>query len=104
MSELWEILVPRALNGGEEIPVSYHQAWDKRVREIAGGLTILKSARGIWESPTGEIFQEAMIPVRIACSEVQIRQIANLTMDYYDQEAVMAYRVSDLVIIQHKGS
>ena len=102
MSELWEVLVPRVLNTGIEIPLSHHQEWDEKIREIAGGLTVLKAAKGIWESPSGQIFREEMIPVRIACSEEQLNLIIGLTIEHYDQEAVMAYRVSDKVIIRHR--
>ena len=80
MDDLWEILVPRKFNDGGEVPLAHHQDWDDRVRKIAGGLTILKSAKGIWESPTGTIFKEQMIPVRIACSMEQIHQIIDLTI------------------------
>jgi hypothetical protein len=102
MSELWEVLVPRVLNTGVQIPLSHHQRWDENVRKIAGGLTILKTAKGVWESPDGKIFREEMIPVRISCTEEQIEQIIVLTIEHYDQEAVMAYRVSDKVIIRHR--
>ena len=104
MSELWEVLVPRVFNQGVEIPISHHRVWDEKVRQVAGGLTILKSAKGVWVSPTGEIFQEGMIPVRISCSEEQIRKIIDLTIDHYDQKAVMAYRVSDFVIIKQRDT
>ena len=102
MRQLWEVLVPRVLNSGIEITLSHHKKWDENVRQIAGGLTILKTAKGVWESPGGQIFREEMIPVRIACTEEQINQIINLTIEHYDQEAVMAYRVSDKVIIRHR--
>jgi hypothetical protein len=102
MDELWEILVPRAFNDGTVIPTAYHQIWDKWVRQTAGGLTILRSAKGIWESPSGEIFSESMVPVRIACSEAQVREIIDLTLKHYHQEAVMAYRISTHVIIKHR--
>ncbi len=102
MSQLWEVLVPRVLNSGVEIALSHHKQWDENIRQIAGGLTILKTAKGVWESPDGQIFREEMIPVRIACTEEQINQIINLTIEHYDQEAVMAYRVSDKVIITHR--
>lgn len=104
MRELWEVLVPRVFNGGAEIPVSHHQKWDEKVQGIAGGLTILKSAKGIWKSPSGEIFKEEMIPVRVSCSEAQVHQIIDFTIVHYDQEAVMAYRVSENVIIKHRGA
>jgi len=103
LSELWEVLVPRAFNDGTEIPLSHHHVWDERVRNISGGLTILKSAKGFWQSPSGEIFQESMIPVRVACTEAQIREIVDFTIGHYQQKAVMAYRVSDYVIIKHQS-
>ena len=103
MGQLWEILVPRVFNEGIEIPLDYHRVWDERVRKISSGLTILKSAKGVWQSPSGEIFQEEMIPVRIACTKAQIDEIVDLTLDYYEQEAVMAYLVSDYVIIKHQN-
>ena len=99
--ELWEILVPRTKNSGEEIAVEDHQSWDEFVRDLVGGLTILRSARGVWQSPDGIIFREEMIPVRIACDKATIEEIIEYTLVYYEQEAVMAYRVSDCVIIKH---
>ncbi len=102
MAELWEIFVPSAFNDGAEVNIEHHRLWDDHVRGIAGGLTILKSAKGVWESPDGTIFREKMIPVRIFCSEVEINEISDFTMQHYDQHAVMAYRVSDHVIIKHR--
>jgi hypothetical protein len=43
-----------------------------------------------------------MIPVRIACSREQITTIIDFTLVYYDQLAVMAHKVSDEVILQHR--
>jgi hypothetical protein len=123
---LWEILVPTEKRvktpepqpGGEDshlwsmrhslwqkanaYTTRYHQVWDSKVRAVAGGLTVLAPAKGQWVSPDGELFKERMIPVRICATRPQIEQIIDLTMDYYDQLAVMCYRVSDEVIIRHK--
>jgi len=98
---LWEILVPGQTQGGEEIPVSHHQVWDENVRNISGGLTILKTAKGHWVDPEGIPIVEPMIPVRVLCSKAQIEEIAALTASYYQQEAVMFYRVSKKVKIRH---
>jgi hypothetical protein len=62
MSELWEILVPCNTNDGEKISVGYHRMWDVLVQKISGGLTILKSATGVWEDANGMVFREKMIP------------------------------------------
>lgn len=40
-----------------------------------------------------------MIPVRIACNEEQIRDIISFTLKHYKQIAVMAYKLSDKVLI-----
>lgn len=109
---LWEILVPTKINrknpntGQKELwPVTrkYHKVWDAQVREISGGLTIFTPAKGHWINPKKEIFVERMIPVRIYCSFEEIENIADFTAKYYNQEAVMFYKISDAVTIKHYG-
>lgn len=102
MSEMWEILVPTQLNCGKPIRTRQHREWDNRVRRIAGGLTVLAPAKGQWVSNDGDLYKERMIPVRIVCSREQIEKIIDITMDFYEQLAVLAYRVSDEVILRHK--
>lgn len=101
--QLWEILVPTVRNNGKPYRARYHRVWDKKVQKIAKGLTILKPVKGKWVSPESDEFAERMIPVRIACSEHEIEEISVMTMLYYDQLAVMYYRVSDRVVIKHKN-
>jgi hypothetical protein len=102
-TELWEILVPTVRPGGRPIRTRFHRVWDEKVRAIAGGLTICAPAKGTWTAPSGEIFRERMIPVRIACTETQARAIAIMTADYYEQQAVLVYRVSDRCFIIDRG-
>lgn len=97
---LYEILVPCLTNNGRPIRTRQHREWDKRVRRITGGLTIMPPTRGQWVAPWGELFHERMIPVRVMCNEEQINQIADLTAKFYEQHAVMFYRVSDNVQIK----
>lgn len=100
--QLWEILVPTIRNDGRPIRTRFHRVWDGMVREITGGLTIMPVAKGQWISPGKQLFQERMIPVRIACTGGQIRRIIDLTLRYYEQEAVLAYKLSDEVILKFK--
>jgi len=100
--DLWEIMVPATWNNGKKVDVAHHHIWDKLIRNISGGLTILKTARGEWVSPQGKVFREKMIPVRIACTEEQIDKIIEITIAHYVQEAIMAYRISDCVKIVNK--
>jgi len=100
--DLWEILVPTISNEGNPYRTRYHRVWDAKVRAITGGLTIMAPAKGQWKSLTGDLYVERVIPVRIACSRDQIDAIIDITMKYYDQLAVMAYKVSDEVIIRNR--
>jgi hypothetical protein len=103
---LWEILVPtvRMDKPGRYFTTRYHKVWDSKVRAITGGLTILKPVKGEWVSPEGTLFAERMIPVRIACSEKDIEKISDLTANYYNQKAIMYYKVSDYVVIKNYES
>jgi hypothetical protein len=104
---LWEILVPHRMGKHDgknpDLPRSnkvvyydYHRTWDKRVVELVGGMTLMKAAKGTWVSPTtSKEHREIMIPVRIACTEEQIREIMQFTAEMYAQEAVMAYLISE---------
>lgn len=99
---LWEILVPTVRSFGENpkfYTTRYHRVWDKKVREISGGLTILSPTKGQWIHK-GEFYEERMIPVRICCTSLEIEKIADMTAVYYNQKAVMYYKISDFVRIK----
>lgn len=98
---MWEILVPTIRNDGRYIKTRFHRVWDAKVRAITGGLTILPVNKGQWISPSGKLFIERMIPVRVACTRAQIEDIITMTLSYYEQEAVIAYIVSEEVIIRY---
>lgn len=102
---LWEVLVPteRPDAPGKFFTTRYHKIFDERVRQIAGGLTILRPAIGYWTSETedGKVYRERMIPVRIACTREQIESISDIVASYYEQLAVFCYKVSDEVIIKN---
>jgi hypothetical protein len=104
LMEMFEILVPTVRNDGRPISTRFHRVWDAKVRAISGGLTVLSPARGQWVSPDGRLFHERMIPVRIACEPDQMEAIADLTARYYEQLAILYYRVSDHVRIKHYDS
>jgi len=99
--ELWEILVPTVRNDGRPFHLRYHKIWDNKVREITHGLTIMPVTKGQWIDK-GNTFVERMIPVRIACTREQIEQIIDFTIKYYEQIAVMAYKISEEVIIKRR--
>jgi len=69
---------------------------------ISNGITILTPEKGKWVSQENKLFSERMIPVRIGCDESEIEGIIDMTMDYYEQEAVMAYVLSENVIIKNR--
>jgi hypothetical protein len=102
MSKMFEILVPTLRNDGKPFRTRYHRVWDQKVREISGGLTIFQPVKGQWISKEGQLFTERMIPVRIICSDEQIMNIIRFTMKYYDQLAILAYEISNNVLLIHK--
>ena len=104
MNAMWEILVPteKRLEPGKFYRTKYHKVWDDKVRAISGGLTIMTPAKGQWISPCGALFVERMIPVRIIATREQMVEIIDMTMLYYDQLAILAYKVSDEVILKHR--
>ena len=99
---MWEILVPTLRRvDGKPYRTRYHRVWDEKVRSITGGLTILTPAKGQWVAPRGQLHSERMIPVRIMATRGQIEQIVDHTIVYYDQLAVLCYRISDEVIMRY---
>lgn len=102
---MWEILVPteRRAEPGKFYTTRYHRVWDSKVRAITGGLTVMAPARGQWINPmTGDLFQERMIPVRIMATRDEIEKIVELTLKYYNQIAVLCYKISDEVILKFR--
>ena len=97
---LFEILVPCNWNDGRPVRTRHHREWDKRVRKIAEGLTILKPAKGQWVHQD-RVYEDRVIPVRLFCTHEQIKAIADITINHYEQEAVMYYRLSDWCLIQN---
>lgn len=121
---LWEILVPtvktmgasyqrdrlaHAATGEEVLPAQqyystrYHRVWDAKVRAITGGLTVMQPVNGQWVAEE-ELFKERMIPVRIVATRDQIEQIIQMTLVYYDQLAVLCYKLSDEVILSYRSN
>lgn len=95
--ELWEILVPTSTPKKDRLRKNFHQAWDKKVSKISKGLTLLPKVYGKWVDS-----KEQSIPVRVACTKEQMEEIAKITIDHYDQEAVLYWRVSDYAVIYEK--
>lgn len=98
---LWEILVPTKRNDGRPFRLRYHRVWDAKVREITGGLTIMPVAKGQWVHQE-VLYDERMIPVRIVATRDEINRIIDLTLHYYDQIAVLAYKVAEEVILRKR--
>ena len=97
---LFEILVPTMRNDGRPIRTRFHKVWDAKVRDISGGLTIMPVAKGQWLFKD-ELFQERMIPVRIIATRSEMDKIIDMTLKYYEQLAILAYKVSEEVILRH---
>lgn len=96
---LYEVLVPCKYEDTQK-PVStrHHISWDNYVTKLSGGLTIFKPVKGRWVYLNKE-YNDRNIPVRIACTREQLDKILKFTKHHYRQIAVMAYKISEEVII-----
>lgn len=98
---LWEILVPCVRNDGRPFRLRYHKIWDEKVKAISGGLTVMKPARGQWIDPeTNDEYHDRTIPVRFIADMDQMDKIVNMTCIYYEQLAILCYRISDYVVLR----
>lgn len=102
MKKLYEILVPASSNSQARFTYAHHKKWDAFVMSVAKGVTIMKVGKGSWVSPDGSLYKDRVIPCRIACTREEIDIIIDFTLKHYDQLAVMAYCISEEVIIKHK--
>jgi hypothetical protein len=100
---MWEILVPASGDKDKEFTYEHHKAWDEFVKNLTGGVTVMKTAKGQWVNPIGKLYLDRMIPCRIICTKEQITKIIDFTIKHYNQEAVLAFKFSDTVILRHKN-
>jgi hypothetical protein len=97
--KLFEILVPTKFEDtGGPVKLCHHKEWDKVILRISGGMTILRASIGRWVD-NQHLYEDRVIPVRIACTSKQMEEIAAFTKRHYRQIAVMYYKLSDDVYI-----
>ena len=96
---LYEILVPCQWNNNAPVRTRHHREWDRKVREISGGITIFAPVKGQWLSTDEVLFEDRMIPVRVYCTPKEMENIVKLTIKHYEQLAVMYYVVSSACTI-----
>ncbi len=98
MACLYEILLPAAA------PPARHRAWEKHVASLAGGVSLPPGQiRGRWKGKGDSLTRERQIPVRVACLRSELSRILRFTARHYRQEEVMAYRISDQVVVYREG-
>lgn len=100
---LWQIMVPCNFNDGRPVRTRHHREWDRQVRRITGGMTILPPSKGQWVDPTdGKLYADRVIPVNLIATADEMEVISEITMRHYDQLAVMFFKLSDTAIIRFK--
>lgn len=96
---VWEILVPTIDKDNIPFTIKFHKEWDKYVRNLTGGLTVCPQTKGQWTNESGDLFIEKMIPVKIVTTRERMEWVVTFTKDYYNQEAILAYRISSEFIL-----
>jgi hypothetical protein len=95
MNKLYEVLVPTIYGDTlKPIRTKHHKNWDNFVKKVSGGLTLMTPAKGQWVYENKN-FDERVIPVRIMCSDTDIKKIINFTIKHYRQKSVMYYVISN---------
>ena len=70
--KLYQFLVPVHPNDGARYPTGTHAKFYHRVKELAGGYTLLDSCIGVWRDPTTHVdYHEEMEPLQVACEPPQ---------------------------------
>jgi hypothetical protein len=94
MKKLYEFLVP-TIYGDTMKPIRtrHHKRWDEFVRKLSGGLTLMTPAKGQWVFENN-LFEERVIPVRILCTDSDMKKIVEFSLKHYRQKAVMYYVLS----------
>lgn len=92
--KLWEMLIPE-----NYLKTKQFTLWQELVHDISGGITILSTAKGTWISPKGDLLKDAMVPIRFIATEVEAQTIAELSLVYFEQQAIMYYKISDQPVI-----
>ena len=100
-NKLFEILVPCSFNG-KPTRTKHHQEFDKYVHRLSGGLTIFRPAIGYWHNNEKVLIRERMIPVRVFCSQKSLNKILSFAIKHYNQDVIMAYEISNNVIMLEK--
>lgn len=103
MKCLWQIMVPCNYNDGRPVKTRHHREWDRQVRKITNGLTILPPSKGQWiDESDGKLYVDRMIPVNLIATEEDMEAVAKITMRHYDQLAVMFFKLSEHAIIRYR--
>lgn len=77
-SSLYQIMVPCNFNDGKPVRTRHHREWDRQVRKITGGLTILPPGKGQWvDKNDGKLYEDRVIPVNVIATAEQMEAIAN---------------------------
>ena len=94
LKKLFEILVPTIYGDTlKPIRTRHHKRWDEMVRKVSNGLTLMTPAKGQWLFE-GALFEERVIPVRIACTDTEMDKIVQFSLRHYRQKAIMYYVLS----------
>lgn len=95
---LWEILIPVTHKDGTPVTEKDHRIWRSSLEAI-GVHQFLAPGAVPWIVNEPHLVGVRMIPFRVACTQEQITQVANLTASYFGQDAILLYRVSDDVTL-----
>jgi len=102
--EMWEFLLPMINVARHRITFTEYLEWGNEVKKITTGLVLLPFENASWCDSDGVLFKDGMVPVRVTCNKEHVQDIIELTLTYYQQPAIMAYKISDTCVVRNSGN
>jgi len=101
---LWEIFVPKNHNEKTIYGVSHHREWNRKVTTETDVILLSSTPYKKKSCPTiGKcFFSEEMILLRVCCTSEEFDKILDITIDHYDRDEIIAFKISDKMIVKKK--
>lgn len=99
--KLFQFLIPVYDNEGQPY-AGEHARLERWLVDTIGGYTKLPEVRGGWKDPSGEVYEEPMIPYQIACETDRSWEILGVIANLFPDQQAFFYADIGLPVIYHR--
>lgn len=104
---LWEIFIPKNNNKNTIFQVSHHREWNKKITNETDVILLSSSTTPTktLDPPLGQsFFSEEMILIRVCCTKEEFDKILNITIEHYDRKEIIAFKLSENMLIKKRNN